>query len=106
MTDTEEDDDLPVVVEHPGEIRKLQFSNSQINESLDRQLKGVPADAKMAFVATAYKENGRIVTRMAVYGNKYNVLKEGDELSFGGFIAGDVKHPLDTIGAEVRYVMK
>lgn len=101
--DTE--DDLPAVVKQPGDVRRLQFSNAQINESLDRQLAALPTDAKVAFVATAFKEGGQVVTKLAVFVNKSSVFRAGDQLSFGGFLEGSVKRPLDRVGAEVRYVI-
>lgn len=54
-------------------------------------------------VATAYKDSsGKIQTKLAVYFSRKDVL--GGDISFGGFLSGDAKNPLDTVGAEVRWI--
>lgn len=93
-----EDEHLPVkVVKEPGDVRKLQFSDSRIGDAVEKQLAAVPSDATVAFVATAFKEDGKLNTKVAVYVNK-------GAWSFGGFIEGDAHRPLEKVGAELRYV--
>lgn len=92
------------VEEDEKAVRKLKFTDDRINAQLEKVIDSVPADAPFAVVATAFKEHdGEIKTKLAVYLRKQDPILGGD-LSFGGFIAGDVKRPLDTIGAEVRWV--
>lgn len=79
------------------EIRPSPFSNAAINAALDHQLGRVEDGKTVAFVAVAEKVNGVIQTRMTV-----NV-RIGDGFSFAGFMEGDVKHPLSTVGAELRF---
>lgn len=95
---------LPVKVEvHPNDVRKLRFSDARINEALDRQLAGVPADAKVAIVATAFKEpGGDLRTKLALYVSR--PIGDRGVLSFGGFLEGDAKRPLQKVGAELRFV--
>lgn len=94
--------ELPVrIVKNPGGVtRSLKFSDEKIQKALDKKLGDIPAEAKVAFVATAYKApSGSITTEMAVY------VRVKKNLSFGGFVRGDVKRPLQEVGAEVRFVV-
>ena len=96
--DEEDEDQLPVtVVKEPGDVRVLKFTDQRVSDAVERQLGKVPMGTTVAFVATAFKEGDKVTTKVAVYVNK-------GAWSFGGFIEGDVKRPLDKIGAEVRYV--
>lgn len=79
------------------EIRPSPFSSAAINAALDAQLAKVEPGKTVAFVATAEKADGGLQHRMAVMVNL------GGGWSFGGFLAGDVKRPLATAGAEVRF---
>lgn len=95
------------VEEDENGVRRLKFSDERINEALTKQLGDVPAAAPFAVVATAFKDHdGTLQTKFAAYFRKQDVEVFGmnGDLSFGGFIAGDVKHPLDTVGAEVRWI--
>lgn len=104
MTDTpkpaevEDDDALPVkVAKEPGDIRVLKFADQRVSDAVERQLGKVPLGTTVAFVATAFKEGDKVTTKVAVYVNK-------GAWSFGGFMEGPAKRPLDKIGAELRFV--
>lgn len=91
-------DALPVTITKlPGDIRVAKFSDDRINAAVEHQLGKVPSDAKVAFVATAFKEGNTLTTKVAIYVNK-------GSWSFGGFVEGDQHRPLDKVGAELRFV--
>lgn len=91
-------------VEEEGGVRRLKFSDDRINSALDKQLGKIPGDATAAVVATAFKDHdGKLQTKLAVYIKRPAL---GGELSFGGFLSGDSKRPLDTVGAEVSWVSR
>jgi len=85
----------------PGskEVRPSPFSSAAVNAALDRQLARVEPGHAVAFVATAERVEGKLRHRMAVMVN----LDLRGTWSFGGFIEGDVKHPLSKVGAELRF---
>ena len=79
------------------EIRPSPFSNAAINAALDAQLGRVGPGETVAFVAVAEMKDGKLETKMTV-----NV-RIGGGFSFAGFMEGDVKRPLRTVGAELRF---
>jgi len=79
------------------EIRPSPFSSAGINAALDRERGRVQPGEKVAFVAVAEMVDGVLQTRMTV-----SVLI-GEHFSFAGFMAGDVKRPLQEVGAELRF---
>lgn len=79
------------------EIRPSPFSNAAINAALDRTLGHVEPGKTVAFVAVAEYKGGQLETRMTVNVNL------GAGWSFAGFLAGDVKRPLQEAGAELRW---
>jgi len=83
------------VYETPEGLRR--FSDAAIQHAIDTQLGTLNDGENFAFVATALKSGDTFETKMAV------MIKFSEGWSFGGFMAGTVRDPLETVGAEIRF---
>lgn len=78
-------------------VRPSPFSDESIRAAVDKALGQAKPGERVAFVAVAERVGEDIQTRLAVSVNF------GYGWSFSGFLSGDVKRPLQDVGAELRW---